>query len=173
MAEKSEKSRFEQIVEILVRHGVEFIVIGGQAETLFGSPRVTYDVDLCYRRSPANLNRLATALREIQPTLRGAPTDLPFRIDAQSLALGSNFTFDTPYGALDLLGWVEPLGDFDALANRAATLPLGPYDIMVISLDDLITVKQHIQRPKDRDSLFQLLAIRRIRDESKNPPKNE
>lgn len=169
MAEHSEKSQLEQIVEHLVRHGVEFIVIGGQAETLHGSPRVTYDVDLCYRRTRANLERLADALREIKPTLRGAPPDLPFRIDAQALALGSNFTFETPYGNLDLLSWVEPLGEFDVLARNACGLPFGHHELLVISLDDLITIKQHIQRPKDRDSLFQLLAIRRIRNESKPP----
>jgi hypothetical protein len=37
----SEKSDLEQIASILLRHGVQFIVIGGQAEALMGSPRVT------------------------------------------------------------------------------------------------------------------------------------
>lgn len=167
MAEPSEKSQLEQIAEHLVRHGVEFIVIGGQAETLHGSPRVTYDVDPCFRRTRANLERLAAALRQIKPALRAAPPDLPFRIDAESLALGSNFTFETPFGNLDLLGWAEPLGEFEALARNASSLPFGRHESLVISLDDLITIKQHIQRPKDRDSLLQLLAIRRIRNESK------
>lgn len=165
MAEASEKSQFEQIVEILLRHHVEFIVIGGQAETLYGSPRVTYDTDLCYHRTPANLEHLAAALRELRPTLRGTPPDLPFRIDAQSLGLGANFTFDTTCGPLDLLGWVEPLGDFGVLVKRSATLLMGGFELRVIGLDDLIAIKQHIQRPKDRESLMQLLAIRRIRAE--------
>src|SRR3989442_755304 len=38
-----------------------------------GSSRVTYDVDLCYRRTPDNLERLATALGTLSLTLRGAP----------------------------------------------------------------------------------------------------
>jgi hypothetical protein len=46
----------ERIAETMLRHDVEFIVIGGQAECLFGSPRLTFDVDLCYRRTPANLS---------------------------------------------------------------------------------------------------------------------
>lgn len=62
MAEYTDKSPLERIVDLLVKHGVEFIVIGGQAETIFGSPRITYDVDLCYRRTRANLERLANAL---------------------------------------------------------------------------------------------------------------
>jgi hypothetical protein len=87
MADNIEKSSLEQIAEILLAHGVEFIVIGGQAENLLGSPRVTYDVDLCYRRERENLERLAAALRQLNPTLRGAPPDLPFVLDARSLAI--------------------------------------------------------------------------------------
>ena len=82
---------------------------------LLGSPLPTFDVDLCYRRSEANLKRLAAALREIHPTLRGAPPDLPFQLDVNSLALGSNFTFNTDLGPLDLLGWVEPIGGYEQL----------------------------------------------------------
>lgn len=165
MEDDTEKSPLERVVEVLHRHGVEFVVIGGQAETLFGSPRVTYDVDLCYRRSRDNLERVAAALREIRPTLRGAPPDLPFRIDALALGLGSNFTFSTPLGDLDLLGMVEPIGGYDEVLRSAEDYAVGPYTVRIISLNDLIRVKQFIHRPKDRDSLFQLLAIRRIRDE--------
>ena len=165
MVDDTRKSALEQIAEVLLSHGVEFIVIGGQAESLLGSPRVTYDVDLCYRRTPENLKCLAKALREIKPTLRGAPPDLPFAIDAQSLALGSNFTFATAMGPLDLLGWVEPLGQYEVLAQKARVVRVGDLDLRVIDLDDLITIKQHIQRPKDRESLRQLLAIKRIREE--------
>src|SRR5437016_2567085 len=95
-------SRLERIAELLLKHGVRFIVIGGQAEYLFGSPRVTYDVDLCYERTADNLERLAQALRELKPSLRGVPPELPFVIDARALALGSNFTFNTKLGDLDL-----------------------------------------------------------------------
>ena len=75
---------------MLAEHGVEFIVVGGQAEALMGSARVTYDVDLSYRRTPQNLERLATALSTLNLTLRGAPPELKFRLDAQALALGQN-----------------------------------------------------------------------------------
>ena len=53
----SERSALERISEILLSDGVEFIVVGGQAEWLFGSARPTFDVDLCYRRTRENLAR--------------------------------------------------------------------------------------------------------------------
>ena len=167
MADDIGTPRLVRAVEPLLRHGVQFIVIGGQAATLHGSPVPTFDVDLCYLRTNENLERLAAALRELHPTLRGAPPDLPFRLDAQSLALGSNFTFNTEVGAFDLLGWVEPFGTYETLIDRAESIPVGQLSLPTISLDDLITIKQHINRPKDQAALYQLLAIRKIRDAAK------
>ena len=68
-------------------------------------------------------------------------------------------------GPLDLLGWVEPIGDYDALVAHAEVYQLGAIEVRTIALDDLIRVKEHIRRPKDRDSLFQLKAIKRLREE--------
>ena len=71
MDEGTDKPRLVEIAEILQRHGVEFLVIGGQAAALHGSPHPTFDVDLCYRRTQSNLANLANALAELHPTLRG------------------------------------------------------------------------------------------------------
>lgn len=146
MAEKPGKSKLRQFAEILRAHQVDFIVIGGQAEILMGGARVTFDVDLCYRRTPQNLENLARALRELKPTLRGAPPDLKFRIDAQALALGNNYTFCTPIGDLVLLGYVEPLGGYEELRKHATVERPDDLEVHVISLDDLITIKQHLGR---------------------------
>ena len=160
-----EKSQLEKVADVLLRHGVEFIVIGGQAESILGSPRVTYDTDLCYRRTPQNLENLAGALKELEVTLRNAPKDLPFSIDATALALGDNFTFDTKFESVDFLGYVEPLGGYEEIIEQCTTYPLGDLELNVISLDDLITIKRHIGRPKDQESLRQLLAIKQVRAE--------
>jgi predicted nucleotidyltransferase len=163
MADGTEKPRLQRIAEHLGKHNVEFLVIGGQAAVLHGSPLPTYDVDLCYRRTPENLQRLADALRELHPALRGAPPDLPFRLDAESLALGSNFTFTTDVGPLDLLGWVEPFGGYDELIVRAERIDLGGIRVGVIGLDDLIAIKRHLNRAKDQAALVQLEALKRLR----------
>jgi hypothetical protein len=108
--------------------------------------------------------RLARALAELHPTLRGAPPDLPFRLDAESLALGSNFTFNTDLGPLDLLGWVEPFGLYDNLDRRAEHFVLDKCRVKTIGLDDLIAIKRHIGRPKDRAALVQLEVLKQLRD---------
>ncbi len=166
MDERGEPSPLERFCAVLAEHGVEFIVVGGQAEALMGSSRVTYDVDLCYRRTSDNLRRLATALGTLNLTLRGAPPDLKFRLDAQALALGQNYTFevDGEY-PLDLLGYLEPIGVYDDLLPHAEAIAIGGRPTLVIGLDDLIRIKRTHHRPKDRESLLQLEAIKRLRQQ--------
>jgi predicted nucleotidyltransferase len=166
LVESPDASPLERFCALLSDAGVEFMVIGGQAEALMGSPRVTYDVDLCYRRTPDNLERLARVLRTLKLTLRGAPSDLTFRIDAQALALGANFTFevDSEY-AFDLLSYLEPIGTYEDLLPGSDTLQIAGRPVRVIGLDDLIRIKRHLGRAKDRASLLQLEAIKRLREE--------
>jgi predicted nucleotidyltransferase len=164
--ERPEPSPLERFCGVLAAHGVEFIVVGGQAEALMGSARVTYDVDLCYRRTSENLERLATALGTLNLTLRGAPADLKFRLDAQALALGHNYAFevDGEY-PLDFLGYLEPIGTYDDLLPHVETVSIGGRPTQIVGLDDLIRIKRHINRPKDRESLLQLEAIKRLREQ--------
>ncbi len=158
---------FEQIAEIFQRHGADFMVIGGQAELLHGSSRVTYDVDFCYRRTPENLVRVVAALKELQPTLRGAPKDLPFILDERTLAMGTNFTFDTELMPLDLLGYVEPFGGFETLEARGVVFRSGELRLLTISLDDLLAIKKHVNRAKDQESIIQLTALVARREQGK------
>ena len=77
---------------------------------------------------------------------------------------GTNFTFNTPLGPLDLLGWVEPLGGYDDFISRCERMKIDGRNLMVLSLPDLITIKRHIARPKDQAVLAQLEAIQRLRE---------
>lgn len=52
---------FEAILTALDAAGVEFLVIDGLALVVHGGSRATVDVDLAYRRSDENLQRLARA----------------------------------------------------------------------------------------------------------------
>lgn len=166
MDESHEQSPLERFCALLAAHGVEFIVVGGQAEALMGSARVTYDVDLCYRRTSENLERLAAALGTLNLTLRGAPPELKFRLDAQALALGQNYTFevDGEY-PLDFIGYLEPIGTYEDLLPHSETFSIGDRPTRVIGLDDLIRIKRYLGRPKDRESLLQLEAIKRLREQ--------
>jgi hypothetical protein len=61
----------------LVNYQVEFVIVGGVAATVPGSSYITNDLDICYSRPKANLERLAASLKDLHPRLRGAPADIP------------------------------------------------------------------------------------------------
>ena len=95
---------FASLIRLLAHNVVEFIIVGCAAATAHGSSRLTDDLDVVYRRSPENIARLAAFLASHTPYLRGTPPNLPFRLDADTITRGLNFTLTTELGALDLLG---------------------------------------------------------------------
>ncbi len=150
----------------LIEHEVRFVLIGGFAGALRGSPVITGDLDLCYARDDDNLDRLAEALRALDARLRGAPADAPFRLDAQALRAGDHFTFATSTGPLDCLGTPAGTDGFNDLDARATDEVVDGITIRVASLDDLIRMKRAVGRPKDRIAVEWLSALRDELEES-------
>lgn len=144
----------------LLDHGVRFVLIGGYAGALRGSPIITGDVDLCYARDAPNLERLAEALRSLDARLRGAPPDVPFRLDARSLRAGDHLTFSTSVGALDILGTPSGTKGFADLNANATDEVVDGLTIRVAAIEDLIRMKRSAGRPKDLIALEWLSAVR-------------
>jgi hypothetical protein len=130
----------EPLLKALERHGVDFVVVGGLAGVAQGSSYPTYDLDVAYARDPANLRRLADALAAIGVTLRGAPPDVPFQLDAQTLANGANFTFTTEFGSFDILGDVAGIKSYEELRRASQVKKIAGVEVRVASLDDLISM---------------------------------
>ena len=139
---------------------MRFVLIGGLAANILGSPSLTFDVDVCYARDEDNLERLADALVGLSARLRGAPEGLPFVLDARTLRNGLNFTFQTDAGPLDCLGQPAGVAGFEELERSARSVELAGTPVLVVSLDDLIRMKEAAGRPKDRVELEILGALR-------------
>jgi hypothetical protein len=137
-------------IEALADAGIDFVLIGGLAGIAHGSAYPTYDLDIMYSRDRANLERLAKLLRDLGATLRGAPPDLPFLLDADTLEEGGNFTFDTPYGALDILAYPEGAPKYEEVKKAAAQIDYAGRSVRVASLDHLIAMKDAAGRRKDQ-----------------------
>jgi len=157
----------------LHRHDVRYVVIGGLASEFLGAAIATNDVDVCYERTPANMERLAAALQELHATLRvaGVGEDLPLLLDAETIAAGDSFTFRTDAGDLDILGTPPGTGGFRDLDADATAYDLGEGLIVrVVSLDDLIRMKEAAHRPKDEAHLHVLTALREMIQDADRPP---
>src|SRR5881296_3141687 len=63
-----------RILQQLSADGIAFVLIGGIAGRVHGSATVTNDLDVCYRRTKANCERLANTLRELGARLRDPRT---------------------------------------------------------------------------------------------------
>ncbi len=138
------------LIEALADAGVDFVLIGGLAGTAHGSAYPTYDLDVMYGRDRDNLERLAGVLRDLGATLRGAPPDLPFQLDARTLEEGGNFTFDTRNGPLDILAYPAGAPPFPELKEASDEIELAGRRVRVASLDHLIAMKDAADRPKDQ-----------------------
>lgn len=138
------------LLRALVDGGVDFVVIGGVAGGAHGSSYPTYDVDVAYSNGNENLERLAAVLRDLGATLRGAPADVPFLLDSATLRRGGNFTFETKYGALDVLAYPEGAAPYERIRSDAKVIDVEGRPVRIASLDHLIAMKEAAGRNKDR-----------------------
>ena len=174
MADERE-TQFKRLMDVLQEAGVEFVIVGGVAANVHGSPMGTQDIDVVYGRSEENLRRLAAALEPLHPYLRGAPPGLPFRFDVPTLKAGLNFTLVTDAGDLDLLGEMAGGGGLEDLRRHVEQRESFGRDRPVLSLPALIRAKRAAGRPKDLEAVAHLEAI--LADDgggdsdSPNPPR--
>jgi predicted nucleotidyltransferase len=158
---------FNALLRRLVENEVEFIIVGGAAATAHGSARLTFDLDIVYKRGSANIARLVNALKPIQPYLRGAPPGLPFDWSVETIEKGLNFTLVTTKGALDLLGEIAGGGGYEQLLPETIKVEIADVECLCLGLERLIKVKRAAGRPKDLEVVAEL---EQIRDESRLEP---
>ena len=149
-----------KLLQLLSAAEAEFIVVGGIAIRSHGGNYLSEDLDICYSRNRDNLKTLASVLSPLSPRLRGVDPNLPFVFDWTTLQHGTNFTFVTSLGDLDLLGEVKGVGVYDDLLNVSITVDLEGFPTKILSIPSLIVAKQAADRPKDQAGLTVLYALR-------------
>ena len=149
----------DKLLGPLVRHGVDFVVVGGMAGLAHGSNYPSFDVDVAYARDAGNLERLVAALKQIGVTLRGAPPEQPFQIDVKTLQNGANFTFVTPYGDFDVLADVGGIRSYELLRASSEEKEIAGVQVRVASIDHLIAMKRAVNRTKDQLMLEEYIVI--------------
>jgi predicted nucleotidyltransferase len=154
--------RPDVILGHLLAQNVRFVIVGGLAAQVHGSPSLTRDVDICYDRELENLQNMAVVLEELVAIRRAVPADVPPMppLDARTLRAGNVFTLSTSAGDLDLLAMPDPGFDYERLRSNAIRVLVAGQDVLVASLDDLIAMKRAAGRPKDRIELEILGALR-------------
>ena len=151
---------FAAILEVLAGHEVEFIVVGGVCAVLLGAPVATFDLDIVHSRTEENLDRISSALNELDAHYRD---HLPRQIRPArpALARSGHHLLATRFGPLDVLGSIGEDEDYSTLLSRAEHVRIGrDIDVRILDLDALIEVKQKAGRPKDNYMLEILRAMK-------------
>lgn len=148
--------RSEALLKRLADADIDFVVIGGMARTLLGSPRVTKDLDICPSRDRDNLKSLGQALRAIEARPRGFPAELPFVADERTIDSASILTLETTEGWVDLL--LEPAGwpGYGRLRENAELVDIDGRVVRVAAIEDLIAMKRAAGRPQDIADIAEL-----------------
>ncbi len=157
-----------RLLTVLSEAEVAFVIVGGMAAVAQGSAYITVDLDICYQRTPENLQRLCDALRPLHPRLRGAPAGLPFLLDASTLKAGLNFTFTTDAGDIDLVGEVSGLGYYDSVKKDSEEIEVLGHRLYVLTIPALIRSKKAAGRQKDLRLIPELEALQALREESED-----
>jgi predicted nucleotidyltransferase len=144
----------QRIFELLDRHSVDFVVIGGYAVIAHGHVRNTRDVDLVAATDLPNLQRFKAVLDELGAELWGVDAHLlGVELDPATLAEGANFTLATSAGGLDFFNEVPGGVPYSELRSRALELEVRGVTVRVAGLDDLIRMKRAAGRPIDLEDI--------------------
>jgi hypothetical protein len=156
------------LVEALTRHELRFVIIGGVAERILGSPRITDDFDICPATTRSNLERLAAVLNELEARFHAedlGPEGFlsPERWSARSFGSCTSLALVTRHGFLDI--WFRPdgTGGYDDLIEKALDVDVAGTTLKVAHIDDILRSKQAIGGPKYLSHLPLLRDLKRRR----------
>lgn len=148
------------LIEVLARHGVAYVVIGGVATQVHGHRRTTMDLDLIPDPNPENLVRLGAALVELEarPAELDAVEAAEISVaDPERLAVAAIVpALSTRHGLLHVLKEPKGARAFDELRQAALVVELNGAEVAIVSLDDLIRMKRAAGRPGDIEDVAAL-----------------
>lgn len=155
----------ELLFTTLGKHRVDYVLIGALAARLQGFPRLTADADITPARDPANLERLAAALRQLEARVytESVPEGLPFDCSAAMLGRADLWNLVTKAGRLDIAFVPSGTGGFDDLARGAVRFEVYGVELLAASLDDIVRSKKAADRPQDRQDVLVIREMQRGR----------
>ena len=141
--------KFLNILQVLDRHGVDFILVGGVAAILEGAPVSTLDLDVVVLPTEENRERLLSALVELEaryfdPAGRHIVPDLP-KLETMRL-----HRLVTKYGPLDVLKTIGHGLGYADLSGETEVYEVAGLSVRTLRLEMVIRSKEEANRDKDR-----------------------
>jgi hypothetical protein len=150
------------LLKLLLESEIDFVLIGGFAGVVHGSTQVTRDLDICAFVTPAQIEKLRAALKDLHPRHRMNPNFKPsFLTEPKDLSNLRNIYLETDLGVLDVISEVTEVGEFEDVKRNSVEIELFGHKCKVISFKDLIKTKEKMGRPKDKLVVAELKALQR------------
>jgi len=156
---------YEELFEKLNKSGVDYVVVGGVALVLHGVVRLTADLDLMVHLEEGNLSKFVDIMNELGYRPK-APVKSEEFINAKTRATWINeknmkvFSFFHPERPIHLVDvFVEEPVDYNVIRSDAVTIMSGSVSIPVVSVKNLIKLKEISNRPQD---IADIAALREI-----------
>lgn len=143
---------FEDMLALLDKHGVKYLIIGGLAFIYHAKPRYTKDMDLWIGPSDDNIQRANRALAEF-----GSSTLLASNEPTQVVQTG------VAPDRIDLI--VDASGlDFGVAWEKRIRGRYGESPANWVDLDTLIEIKRGIDNPRHQEDARVLMEVKRLRE---------
>lgn len=143
---------FEDILTLLAKHDVRYLIIGGLAFVYHALPRYTKEIDLWLEADEQDIQRTNEALSEF-----GSPDLLDTTRTDEILQLG------VAPNRIDLIREITGIEFRDAWERRIVA-PYGNARANWIDLDGLISIKRLIDHPRHREDVRILELVRQRRE---------
>jgi len=154
---------FRDMLTRLIETQVDFVLVGGFAGVVHGCSCVTQDIDICCDFSPENLLALQKAVSNLHPVHRMTPGRKRLNLTGQTCPQFKNLYLDTDIGQLDCLSFIDGLGDYQTVKQASELIKIKDLPLRILSLDGLIKAKKAMNRPRDRQVIFELEAIKKLK----------
>jgi hypothetical protein len=145
---------FREILELLNKHQVEYVVIGGVAAVIHGAPVTTFDLDALVRVSDENADRLVAAFSDLDARYREHVSTI--RPSKEDVLAGGHLLLITNAGPLDILSFIGDNDRYEDLVNVSSEFETSIGKFRVLDLEELVRQKRAMNRAKDR-AILELL----------------
>jgi hypothetical protein len=128
------------LARALNEHGLEAILIGNMAAALHGAPVSTIDIDLYFRKTPRNMQKLKRVAGTLEAVILRPyyPVSGLFRLHRERDGL-----------QIDFMGHIDGVQSYEGVRGRAGVYEIGGQKLLAASLDDIIRSKRAAGRGKD------------------------
>jgi hypothetical protein len=132
---------FNEFIDCLTAHGVEFVIVGAYALAFHGAPRFTGDLDVLVRPTVENGSRLLAAVRAFGFPIEGLRAE-DLADTRRMLEMGLPPVQLHVMSSISGVTWDEAIGE-------SVRGPLGRHDVQFLGRETLVRNKRAAGRPKD------------------------